>query len=79
MNRRSTVGLALTATCLIGPFAPAADAADQPTNERSVPRSTAIVVQTPDEFDWGDAGIGAAAGLGSALAALGGMTLARNK
>jgi hypothetical protein len=79
MNRRSTVGLALTATCLVGPFAPAAHAADPPTNERSVPRSTAIVVHTPDDFDWGDAAIGAAAGVGSALAAAGGMTLARNK
>jgi hypothetical protein len=36
------------------------------------PRRHVITVSTPSGFDWGDAAIGAAGGLGLALAALGG-------
>jgi hypothetical protein len=38
-----------------------------------------VVLHTSDGFDWGDAAIGAAAGVGVVVAAAGGITLARNK
>ena len=63
----------------MGPFGSAALAAGQPAKERSAPDSTPIVVHASNDFDWGDAAIGAAAGVGAALAAAGGITLARNK
>jgi hypothetical protein len=36
------------------------------------PRRNVVTVSTPNGFDWGDAAIGAAGGLGLALAAIGG-------
>jgi hypothetical protein len=40
-------------------------------------KSTPVVVKTSDGFDWVDAAIGVAAGVGATLAALGAFTLAR--
>jgi hypothetical protein len=79
VNRRRAVGAALAATCLIGPLGPAAHAAGQPEKERPTPGSNSIVVHDSDRFDWGDAAIGAATGVGASLAAAGAVTLARNK
>jgi hypothetical protein len=77
MHRRITVGVALAS--LVGPLGSMALAADQPAKERPAPASSPIVVHASNGFDWGDAAIGAAAGVGAALAAAGGITLARNK
>ena len=64
--------LAFIVAVAIGP-APAA-AADQPS-----PRSTPIVVRIDDAgFHWADAGIGALAGAGGALALTGGAALVRS-
>ena len=79
MNRWSAVGAALAATCLIGPLASTAHAAGQPAKECAAPGSSSIVVHDSDGFDWGDAAIGAAAGVGASLAAAGAVTLAHNK
>jgi hypothetical protein len=64
---------------LVSSLAPVALAGGKPKPERVAPRATPIVVHTADGFDWGDAAIGAAAGFGAALAAGGGITLARNR
>lgn len=46
----------------------------------SVPPTTIVRVITPSGFDWGDAGIGAAGGLGLTLVALGGaLTVGRRR
>lgn len=63
---------------LAGSLVPAALAGDKP-KPGIAPKATPIVVRTADGFDWGDAAIGAAAGFGAALAAGGGITLARNR
>lgn len=75
MNRRIAFAAALATSCLVGPHGAAALAAGQPSKERSAP----VVVHASDGFDWGDAAIGAAAGIGAALATAGALTLARNK
>lgn len=41
------------------------------------PKVTSIVVHAGGGFDWTDAGLGAVAGIGAALAAVGGLTLSR--
>jgi len=41
------------------------------------PNPEPIVVKVDDGFHWGDAGIGAAAGVGAALIAAGGLVLVR--
>jgi hypothetical protein len=56
--------------------------AGEPKNEtpftRPVADVRAVVVREGDGFDWTAAALGAAAGIGGALAAAGGITLARN-
>jgi hypothetical protein len=56
--------------------------AGEPKNEtpftQPVPDVKAVVVREGDGFDWTAAALGAAAGIGGALAAAGGITLARN-
>jgi hypothetical protein len=79
MHRRNTVGAVLAVTSVIGPFLPAALGAGPPARERSAPGSAPIVIDGSDGFDWGDASIGAAAGVGTAVAAAGAITLVRNK
>lgn len=64
---------------MIGPPASSALAALEPSNQRSTPAPAPVVLHTSDGFDWGDAAIGAAAGVGFVVAAAGGITLARNK
>lgn len=78
MSTQQTVSLALPTTCLAGSLASAA-LAGKPRNQRPVPNVRPIVIHASHGFNWGDATIGAAAGLGTAVAALGGITLARNK
>jgi hypothetical protein len=54
------------------------DVAGEPKNEAPFTGSVstpAVVVQTSDGFDWGDAGIGAAASLGLAFIAVGASAL----
>ncbi len=75
MSRGSAVGATLAVTCLIGSQSPAALGGVQAPKERSIP----IVVHTSNGFDWGDAAIGAAAGLGAAFVGAGAITLARNR
>jgi hypothetical protein len=79
VHRRIVLGIGLATTCALGPPVATAWGANQPANERSAPGSAPIVVRHPDGFDWADAVIGAAAGVGVALAAAGGITLARNR
>lgn len=79
VNRANTVALPLATICLLGWLAPAALAGGRPSDDRSVPNARPIVLHTADGFDWADAAVGAAAGFGAAIAALGGITLARNK
>ena len=71
--------LLLAATCVAATLAAAAPAAGdskrQPTTSKPVP----VIVRPSDGFHWGDAAIGAAAGVGAAIAAMGGITLARGK
>ena len=68
-----SIRLALGGLCLAGSFATGALAVGGSTT----PQARPVVVQTSDGFDWGDAGIGAAAGLGVGLAATGALTLVR--
>lgn len=77
MNIQHTVSPALATICLAGSLAPVA-LAGNPRNQRPVPNASPIVIHASHGFDWGDAAIGAAAGLGLTVAALGGITLARN-
>jgi hypothetical protein len=53
----------------------------EPKNEapftQPVPSVTSIVVRSGGGFDWTDALLGAAAGIGAAVAAIGGVTLSR--
>jgi hypothetical protein len=76
MSIQHTVAAALAAASVAGSLNPAALADDprstQPSNGRAV-------IEAPDGFNWGDAAIGAGAGVGTAVAALGAVTLARNK
>jgi len=44
-----------------------------------VPKTTPVIVRTATGFDWGDAAIGAGAGVGATLAAAGVITLARHQ
>jgi len=78
MNARTVVHV-LAAACLIGPPASSALAAGEPSNERSTPTPAPVVLHASNGFDWADAAIGAAAGVGVAVAAAGGITVARNK
>jgi hypothetical protein len=78
MSVHHTVSAALATTCLAGSLVPVAWAG-KPGDEPSAPKAEQIVIQAADGFDWSDAAIGAAAGLGAAVAAAGGITLARNK
>ena len=56
--------------------------AGEPKNEtpftQPVPDVKTVIVREGDGFDWTAAALGAAAGIGGALAAAGGITLARN-
>jgi hypothetical protein len=52
---------------------------NKPPFTRPVPRAPTIVVRAGGGFDWTDAGIGAAAGLGVALAAAGGVGFVRTR
>jgi hypothetical protein len=69
---------ALATACVIVP-ASSAFAADEGANQRTTPTPAPVVLHTANGFDWGDAAIGAAAGVGASVAAAGGITLARNK
>ena len=77
MYARPAVSVLATA-CLVGPTSTAL-AADEPANQRTTPTPAPVVLRTTNGFDWGDAAIGAVAGVGAAVAAAGGITLARNK
>jgi hypothetical protein len=67
---KTTLALALTLGA-IGPAA--AQARPQPTAGPPAGDTPQVIVSSaPRGFDWGDAGIGAAAGLGLSMAAVGG-------
>jgi hypothetical protein len=68
-------GVAFATIALSGALTGAAPAGGKPKNEQVTP----VVVRASGGFDWGDAAIGAGAGVGAALAAIGGITLARNR
>ncbi|MDQ2911068.1 MAG: hypothetical protein M3R39_08655 [Actinomycetota bacterium] len=78
MSLLKTTRLALATAWLAATLASGAFAGSTPKTENPVPKAVPIVVHTANGFDWGDAAIGAAAGLGVALAAAGGITLVRN-
>jgi hypothetical protein len=75
MTAPNRMALALVATCVAASPVACAFAADKPKNDPP----PAVIVQTRGEFDWSDAAIGAAAGLGAAVAVAGGLTLVRNR
>ncbi|MDT4919548.1 MAG: hypothetical protein QOI15_450 [Pseudonocardiales bacterium] len=67
-----TIHRHLIETTLALALAAPAGASPPPRPEPSAPTVQVVRVATPDRFDWGDAGIGAAGGLGLAMLALGG-------
>lgn len=60
------------------PIDVAGEAKNGPPFTRLVPDVRTVVVRGSDGFDWSAAAVGAAAGIGAALAAAGGLTLARS-
>ena len=66
----------------IAPASQPVDVASEPKNEQPftqpVPDVKTVFVRGGNGFDWTAAALGAAAGVGGALAAAGGITLARN-
>ncbi len=79
MRISNTFRLAL-GTCAAAVALVSAALAGGPSTGQSPPHgATPVIVHTGDNgFDWGAAAIGAAAGIGAASAAVGGLTLARN-
>jgi hypothetical protein len=71
--------LLLAAVCVAATLTVAAPAAGDSKQQPTTPKPVPVVVRASDGFHWGDAAIGAAAGVGAAIAAMGGMTLARNR
>jgi hypothetical protein len=69
-------------TRTIAPTNQPVDVAGEPKNEppftQPIPDVKTVVVRAGNGFDWTAAALGAAAGVGGALAAAGGITLARN-
>jgi hypothetical protein len=69
-------------TRTVTPTSQPIDVASEPKNgppfTQPVPDIRTMVVRGSDGFDWSAAALGAAAGVGAALAAAGGITLARN-
>lgn len=75
---KTTLALALA----LGAIAPAAASArfdlnPEPVSTTPSPEPAVLVVResTPGGFDWGDAGIGAAGGLGLSMLAVGGVVV----
>ena len=72
--RIAATSLALAA--LAAPAAQARPALDAPVGHHEPQRSAVVVTSTPDSgFDWGSAGIGAAAGAGLVLVGAGSFAL----
>ena len=72
---RSAVGRrSIAAAVVLAALSPVARAGAPAAHPNPEP----IVVKVDDGFRWGDAGIGAAAGLGAALVVAGGLLLARS-
>jgi hypothetical protein len=67
-------GCAIAAAVALAGLSPVADAGAPAPHPKPEP----IVVKIDDGFHWGDAGIGAAAGVGAALLAAGGLVLLRS-
>jgi len=69
-------------TRTIAPTSQPVDAAGEPKNEQPftqpVPEVRPVFARGGNGFDWTAAALGAAAGVGGALGAAGGITLARN-
>lgn len=70
--------LSFATTCIGAALAAAAPGPAVPKQQPAPPR-TPVVVRTSDGFHWSDAAVGAAAGVGAAIAAMGVITLARVK
>jgi hypothetical protein len=84
-NRKRTFTNAVAAVIALGTLVPAAASARFDLNPAPAPTSgpnaaTQVVRESRGGFDWGDAGIGAAGGVGASLIAIvGGMGLASRR
>jgi hypothetical protein len=76
-SRRTRIAAAsLAIAALAAPAAQARPALDAPVPHHEPQRSAMVVTSTPDGgFDWGSAGVGAAAGAGLVLVGAGGFAL----
>ena len=74
--RTRTAAVALAVAALAAPAAQARPALDAPVGQHAPQRSAVVVTSTSDGgFDWGSAGIGAAAGAGLVLVGAGSFAL----
>ena len=76
-SRRARIAAgSLAIAALAAPAAQARPALDAPVGQHEPQRSAVVVTSTPDGgFDWGSAGIGAAAGAGLVLVGAGSFAL----
>jgi hypothetical protein len=71
--------LSFATTCIGAALAGAAPGSAAPKQPPAAPGTAPVVVRASDGFHWGDAAVGAAAGVGAVIAAMGVITLARVK